>query len=79
MPWMNSVATGHYNTYLGSSKKAEILPDPLKFEEGTKNKIYMRDMDLMIADMEKELIEKQIIPGLCFRKGFETLSPTGTA
>jgi hypothetical protein len=35
----------------------------------------MHDMDLMIADMEKELIEKQIIPGLCFRKGYDESLP----
>jgi hypothetical protein len=44
--------------YHGQGKKAGILPDPEKFEPGTKAKIYMHDMDLMIADMEKELIEK---------------------
>ena len=44
------------------------MPDINKIEESAQSKIFSRDMDLMIADMEKELTNSKISAGLCFKK-----------
>jgi len=62
--------------FISANTTVEAAVREIPYEEAVKAKIYMRDMDLMIADMEKELVDKQINPGLCYRKGYEDSNPS---